>query len=107
MRSLTTRLLIAALIASPIVGAMAGPDKSEKRRKRAKKKKQISPELQARKDAVSFIRTRINGEELADRAAKLGKLTWHADLSEAYAAARKANKPILWFHALGSLEGDL
>lgn len=104
MRLLTTRLLIAALIASPLVSALAGPDKSERRRKRAK---QLSPEAQARKEAVVFIRKRVSGDDLAARAAKLSTLTWHSELEAAYAAAKRERKPILWFHALGSLEGDL
>lgn len=118
-------LLLAAALTFPLF-ASAGPtatnDKAaekaaRKRAQRAERARLARIDLAARAVALaekreigkarSFRRTKLQGDEVAARVARLESLTWQTDLDAAYAAARKANKPILWIHALGSLTGHL
>ncbi|HMQ21804.1 MAG TPA: hypothetical protein PKE00_04895 [Planctomycetota bacterium] len=67
-----------------------------------------SPELTARKAAMAFRSTRVEGRELAKRVDTVRKsVDWHKSLKAATAAARNEGKPILWIQTLGSLSGFL
>ena len=48
----------------------------------------------------------VSSAEAEKNAAKLvEKLNWHTSLAEAQSQARRENKPILWLHVLGKIDG--
>ena len=48
---------------------------------------------------VSAAKTEKSVTKLVDQ------LVWHSDLAAAQELARKENKPILWLHVLGEIDG--
>ena len=62
----------------------------------------------AEKEAQSFQQSRVQGRDLKKAVDTVRKsLTWHDDLEEAIEVAENQDRPILWIHALGDLDGDL
>lgn len=58
------------------------------------------------RQARGYRRLVVDGAQVEANIAKLtSKLHWHASLQAAQRVARAQNKPILWIHALGELEG--
>ena len=50
-------------------------------------------------NVVSADKAEKNATKLVDQ------LNWHSDLAAAQSQARKENKPILWLHVLGEIDG--
>jgi hypothetical protein len=56
----------------------------------------------------SFRRLEVPGAQVEKNVKRLTKeMTWYSTLSGALAAGRAKNKPVLWIHALGDLDGFL
>lgn len=117
MRQWKTGLLLAALSFAFTVPAFAGPGKKDRAQQRAERAAQQRIKLALRAvqnadrqelaKARSYRKVKLSGEQVTERVAKLQKLDWQADLDAAYATAKKTGKPILWIHALGTIDGFL
>lgn len=60
------------------------------------------------RDARSFRRLKVSGEQVEKNVRKLTKeLKWHKSLGSALAAGRREGKPVVWIQALGDLNGFL
>jgi hypothetical protein len=98
---------LASVLALFLVGNVlhAGESTETKKPKRLKKQKSRLVE----KEAKNYRRTHRVTE--ADLQANVKKLTtslqWHDSLAEALKSGRQQDKPILWIHALGELDGFL
>ena len=112
-----TALAVAAVLIVNVPGH-AGPGKARKRKQArqmtleqrlalAEKAVARAEALELRKARSFTHKHRADGDLVAQRVKQLEQLPWQSDLEQAYALAKKADKPVLWIHALGTVDGHL
>jgi hypothetical protein len=98
---------LASLLALFLVGTALHAGESTETKKNKRLKKQKSRQIEGK--AKDFRRNyRVSEADLQANVKKVTtSLQWHHSLAEALQTGRQQDKPILWIHALGELDGFL